>query len=59
MRKKNSHGYKTLESPPPISELVNFEHELFDMVKNVAFRKTSNALQERLKKDWKDLGKQD
>ena len=33
MRKKNSHGFKTLESPQMVPELVNFEKELFNIVK--------------------------
>ena len=49
--KTETYGLKSQKTPPPISELVAFENNLFELVKNIKFRTVHNQLQRTLKSD--------
>ena len=48
---KNKFGFKSLRAAPKIKELQKLEDGLYDIVKNVKFRKFSNTFQRKLKED--------
>ena len=54
--KKETFGFKTTKPAPSISELKNFEDDLFELVKNVKFCQTKqNNLQSTLKENIREL----
>ena len=46
---------KSLNCPPPIKGLTNFENDLFNIVKSIKFRKSRNQFQTKLKNDIKTI----
>lgn len=52
---KQTYGFKTTVTPPQSKELKNFEDDLFNMIRNIQFRATSNEFQNNLKKDVKTI----
>ena len=42
---------KTPHCPPAMKELRAFEDDVIELIKNIEFRKTTNPLQEKMKKD--------
>ena len=51
----NNYGLKTLKCPPQNNNLIPFENELFEMVRSLKFRKTSDEFQRRLQRDIKTI----
>ena len=51
--KEEKYGFNSVRKPPPIKELEMFEKEMFDIVKNIVFRDTSDygKFQSELKSD--------
>ena len=48
---KEKYGFKSLRAAPKIKELQKLEDALYDLVKNIRFRKYSNSFQRQLKED--------
>ena len=46
-----NYGLKSLNWPPQVKELIQFESNLLDIIKSLKFRKTKNHFQKRLKDD--------
>ena len=46
-----TYGLKSLNCPPQVKELIQFESDLLDMIKSLKFRKTRSHFQRRLKED--------
>ena len=46
-----AYGLKSLNCPPQVKELFDFESNLLDMIKSLKFRKTRSHFQRRLKED--------
>ena len=51
--KKENYGFRTANAPPRSEELEPFENAMWDMVKNVKYRKYSNKILNQLEKDLK------
>ncbi len=49
------YGLKSKRSPPQIKELMDFEHDLLNMVENVQFKNTTDDFQSKLSDDVKDI----
>ena len=47
---KETYDFKSLRAAPKIKELQKFEDALFNLVRNISFKKYSNNLQRKLKK---------
>ena len=56
--KKNTFGFKSLNTPEVVPELKPFEDDLIDMVKNIEFEKKSNPFQNQLKSELKEIHNQ-
>ena len=50
-RLRETFGFKTPNSPPAMKELRPFEDDVIELIRNVEFRKSTNPLQEKMKKD--------
>ena len=46
-----TYGLKSLNCPPQLKELIQFDSDLLDMIKSLKFRKTRSHFQRRLKED--------
>ena len=46
-----TYGLKSLNCPPQVKELIQFESNLLEMIKSLKFRKTRSHFQKRLKED--------
>ena len=46
-----TYGLKSLNCPPQVKELIQFESDLLDIIKSLKFRKTRSHFQKRLKDD--------
>ena len=58
--RKETFGFKTTSPPPSIFELKQFEQELYDIVKNIKFKRYKpNDLQHRMKEDIKKMKNND
>ena len=57
--KPDTFGYKTRNCPPQIKEMIPFENDLFDMIKNVKFRHVKNDFQKILSNDLKEIKSSD
>lgn len=51
----DTRGLKSDKCPAPKKELKDFEKDLFDLVKKVKFRKTTDEFQRKMKKDIKEI----
>ena len=47
------HGLKSPCSPREVKELIPFENDLVELIKNIKFKKIRNTFQEKLKEDIK------
>ena len=56
---KENFGFKTLKSAPKVKELQKLEDRLYDIVRNVKFKKYSNAFLRRLKDDRERIRSED
>ena len=54
-KKENTewYGLKSLYSPRQVKELIPFENDLVELIRNIKFRKIRNTFQEKLKEDIK------
>ena len=52
-----SYGFQSKKLPPPITQLVNFEKRLINMIENVKFRNVSNRFQSKLSSDIRNIKK--
>ena len=50
--KTKFYGFKAQKCPPHSITLNDFEHDLYEMVRNIKFRSVRNAFQDQL---WQDL----
>ena len=50
---KKTYGLKTFKSPPQVKELIPFENDLIDLIKNIKFEEnfSRSPFQEKIKKD--------
>jgi hypothetical protein len=56
---KETFGFPTSKSPPRIPELNEFEDGLLHLIQNVSFRNTTNAFQQKLAQDIKEIQQSD
>ena len=56
---KQTYGLKSFKTPPPVSELLPFENDLFELVKKVKFRKVKNVFQQKLNEDIRNIRNSD
>ena len=47
------YGLKSPYSPRQVKELIPFENDLVELIRNIKFRKIRNTFQEKLKEDMK------
>ena len=52
-----NYGFKSRKCPPQNDELCNFESDLYDMIKNIEFKRQHNEFQEKLQRDIKTINK--
>ena len=52
---KNTFGFKTRKTPPQITELAQFEEDLFNITKNLKFKQTNSDFQNKLNSDLSDI----
>ena len=50
-------GFKSVKSPPANERLVNFENDLYNLIKSVKFHKHNDKFQERLSNDVRKIKK--
>ena len=48
---KETYGFPSKKSPPPIHELRDFEHGLTEIIDSIKFRNVENTFQKKLKSD--------
>ena len=54
--KKETYGFKSTKTPPPVPDLKPFEDEVIDMIKNIEFDdKKTNPFQEKLNAELKEI----
>lgn len=49
----NKYGFRSKACPPQIEEMKPFEEDLYSMMENLSFRRSSNKLQDTMRKDMK------
>ena len=49
--KKETYGFRSLENPPQVRELKDFENDLFNLISNISFRDTKNNFHQQMKTD--------
>ena len=49
------YGLKTFNTPPAVKELISFENDLFDLAKNIEFRKVHSDFQNELSEDIRKI----
>ena len=52
---KEHYGLKSKNTPKPVKELMAFENDMFDIVKQIKFRKTISPFQNILNNDLKSM----
>ena len=52
---KGNYGFKTMKCPSSVKELVPFEHDMIDMVKNLGFKRVNNEFQSNLRNDIRQI----
>ena len=48
---QETYGFKTTKCPPQNRDLINFENDLLDMIRNISFKPVNNEFQTQLKND--------
>ena len=48
---KDNYGFKTAKCPSSVKELVPFENDMMDMIKNLEFKRVNNEFQSKLRND--------
>ena len=54
---KETFGFKTTTSPPPIAELHDFEERMLSLVQNIEFQQTNSTFQNKLLQDIRNIKK--
>ena len=49
------YGLKTFNTPSAVKELISFENDLFDLAKNIEFRKVHSDFQNELSEDIRKI----
>ena len=52
---KDNYGFKTGKYPSSVKELVNFENDKMDMIKNLEFKKVNNEFQSKLRSNIRQI----
>ena len=53
--KNETYGFKSLNCPPAVEEMAQFENDLLLLIKNLEFKKVRNEFQMRLRDDIKEI----
>ena len=56
---KETYGFTSKRSPPPIMELCDFEGKMLQLIKNIKFKKNQCDFQKRLLQDVKNIRRDD
>ena len=48
---KETYDFKTTNTPPAVDELIPFEEDLTDLIKNIEFKTVKNEFQDKLKEE--------
>ena len=43
------HGFETVKCPSSVKELIPFENDMIDMIKNLEFKRANNEFQSKLR----------
>ena len=54
---KDNYGLKTAKCPSWVKELVPFENDMMDMIKNLEFKRVNSELQSKLKNNVRQIRK--
>ena len=54
---KDNYGFKTAKWSSLVKELVPFENDMMDMIKNLEFKRVNNEFQSNLRKDIRQIRK--
>ena len=54
---KETFGFKTTTSPPPVAELHDFEKRMLSFVQNIEFQPTNSTFQNKLQQDIRKIKK--
>ena len=52
---KENFGFRTTDSPPVMDELIRFEEDVLNLMKNIKFKPASNQLNKNIKKDLNEI----
>ena len=52
---KDNYGFKTVECPSSDKELVSFENDMMDMIKDLEFKRVKNEFQSKLRNDIRQI----
>ena len=48
---KNTYGFRSPNDPPPSPDLMQFESDVMDMIRNIEFRPVNNEFQAKMRED--------
>ena len=54
---KDNYGFKTVKCQSSVKELVPFENDVMDMIKNLKFKRVNNEFQSNLRNDTRQIRK--
>ena len=57
--RNSNYGFKSRKCPPQHPDLINFENDLLDMIKNVSFKAVRNNFQDKLRKETSSIKESD
>ena len=52
---KDNYGFKTVKCQSSVKELVPFENDVMDMIKNLKFKRVNNEFQSNLRNDIRQI----
>ena len=52
---KDNYGFKTAKCPSSVKQLVPFENDMMDMIKNLEFERVNNEFQSNLRNDIRQI----
>ena len=47
----NTYGFRSEKTPPTNNDLIRFENDLYELIRNLRYRKVTNNFQKNLLKD--------
>ena len=56
---KETFGFKSNQSPPPVTEMAKFEKRMTNMITNIKFKKVSCPFQKKISSDMKNIKSSD